>query len=353
LTGDVNGDGQTDLLYVYPNGTPAVYSFISQGNGQYQSEGYSLGSGFDAGSGTWLTGDVNGDGETDLLYVYPNGTPAVYSYISQGNGQYQTNGYSLGSGFDAASGTWQTGDVNGDGQTDLLYVYPNGTPAIDSFISQGNGQFGEEGYSLGSGFDAGSGTWMTTAYTPARPGTASSLTTRPGNDSVQLAWQAPSESVAPISAYRITPYVGGVPETTQTFLSTAMGETVTGLTNGTSYTFAVAAVNDGGVGAADLSAAITVGTPLAPTAIRAKPGHRRATIRWTKPLGNGTSAVTGYVVTPYISGVAQPAKIFMSRKTVERFRGLAKGATYVFGVAAINANGTGPESTLSTAVTVH
>jgi hypothetical protein len=87
--------------------------------------------------------DVNGDGKTDDVYIYPPGH-VVWTFLSEGNGQYQAETYSLGSGFDAGSGTWLTGDVNGDGKTDLIY-------------------------SLGSGFDAGGGTWAITAFAPARP----------------------------------------------------------------------------------------------------------------------------------------------------------------------------------------
>ena len=46
----------------------------------------------------------------------------------------------------------------------------------------------------------------------------------------------------------VTPYKAGVAQATQTFNTTATTETVTGLTNGTSYTFTVAAINIVGTG---------------------------------------------------------------------------------------------------------
>ena len=46
----------------------------------------------------------------------------------------------------------------------------------------------------------------------------------------------------------VTPYKAGVAQATQTFNSTATTETATGLTNGTAYTFTVAAINGVGTG---------------------------------------------------------------------------------------------------------
>lgn len=61
--------------------------------------------GFDAGNGTRTTGDVNGDGKTDLIYVHPS-DDTIWTFLLQGNGQYQRVGYSISSGFDASNGSW-------------------------------------------------------------------------------------------------------------------------------------------------------------------------------------------------------------------------------------------------------
>jgi hypothetical protein len=58
-----------------------------------------------AGTGTWTVGDVNGDGRTDLVYIHPS-DDTVWTFVSQGNGGYQGLGYSIGAGFDAGTGTW-------------------------------------------------------------------------------------------------------------------------------------------------------------------------------------------------------------------------------------------------------
>ena len=78
----------------------------------------------------------------------------------------------------------------------------------------------------------------------------------------------------------------------------------------------------------------------------ALPGNGSAVVSWTAPANNG-SAITGYVVTPYIGFIAQPARTFNSTATTQTITGLTNGTTYMFKVAAKNANGTGPPSVSS------
>ena len=93
-------------------------------------------------------------------------------------------------------------------------------------------------------------------------------------------------------------------QTPQTFASTATTQTVTGLTNGTAYTFKVAAINGVGTGAqSGASNSVTPATiPGAPTIGTATRGNASVVVNWTAPASNGGSAITGYVVTPYIGG---------------------------------------------------
>ena len=93
--------------------------------------------------------------------------------------------------------------------------------------------------------------------------------------------------------------------------------------------------------------------PGAPTIGSVSAGDSAATVNWTAPASNGGSAITGYVVTPYIAGVAQAAQTFTSAATTETVTGLTPGTSYTFKVAAVNAAGTGPASAASAAVTVN
>lgn len=112
----------------------------------------------------------------------------------------------------------------------------------------------------GGGYKGGKPTWTTTSTSgvfglddvvelkgdgkwPRGPVAPTSLTATGGNAQVALAWTAPATAHGTITGYSVeyTPS-GGSPTVVSTG-STSASYTVTGLTNGTSYTFRVAAVN--------------------------------------------------------------------------------------------------------------
>ena len=99
---------------------------------------------------------------------------------------------------------------------------------------------------------------------------------------------------------------------------------------------------------------VTIAAPTAPGApvMGAAVGESAsAVVSWTAPTSTGGSPVTGYVVTPYLAGVAQPAVTFASTVTTQTVTGLQNGTSYRFRVAAVNAIGTGPQSPESNAAT--
>ena len=95
------------------------------------------------------------------------------------------------------------------------------------------------------------------------PGAPTGVTATASNAAASLTWTAPNNGGSTISSYTVTPYVGGVAQTPTTVTGNppAPSATVTGLTNGTTYTFTVTATN--GVGAGPASTPSNAVTPTA------------------------------------------------------------------------------------------
>ncbi|MBI3043630.1 MAG: fibronectin type III domain-containing protein, partial [Betaproteobacteria bacterium] len=148
---------------------------------------------------------------------------------------------------------------------------------------------------------------------------------------------------SPITLYTVTSNPGGLQST-----GTTSPITVTGLANGTSYTFTVTATNAVGTGPA--SAPSNSVTPLdlpgAPSSVSAVAGNGQATVSFIPPVNDGGSPITAYTATSNPSGIT--ASGVASPITVT---GLANGTSYTFTVTATNAVGTGLASAASNAVT--
>ncbi len=190
------------------------------------------------------------------------------------------------------------------------------------------------------------------------PGAPTGVAATAGNGTANLSWTAPPDGGSAITSYRITPYIGTVAQTPTTISGgpPSTSTTVTGLTNGTAYTFTVTAGNGVGLGPASAaSAAVTPTAPTAPgapTGVLAAAGNGTANVSWTAP-SNGGSPITSYTVTPYIGVVAQTATTITGSPPVTSvtITGLTNFTTYTFRVTATNAFGTGPASAASAAVT--
>ena len=136
--------------------------------------------------------------------------------------------------------------------------------ALQDGVSGGNGVYA---YSSASTFPSSSynatNYWVDVVFsgTATTPGAPTNVTASAGDGSAGVSWTAPSNGGSTITSYTVTPFVGTTAQTPTTVTGNppASNVTVTGLTNGTSYTFKVSATNAAGTGPA--SAASNAVTP--------------------------------------------------------------------------------------------
>jgi hypothetical protein len=171
-------------------------------------------------------------------------------------------------------------------------------------------------------------------------------TSSPGVGQVSVAWTAPlSNGGFTIIMYRVTSNNNIIKDVSGTLTTTI----VSGLTNGTSYTFTVQAINVFGssIPSSPSNSVIPFSVPLAPTIGTATPGDGEVSLTWTAPSSNGGSTIIMYIVTSNNSII----KDVSGTLTSTIVSGLTNGTTYTFTVQAINIAGASIPSSPSNSVT--
>ena len=191
-----------------------------------------------------------------------------------------------------------------------------------SFTTPGNNSKGDSDWVL-----------LLDAAAPTIPSAPMNLTATAGNSQVTLSWTA-SSGAASYNIYRSTTsgnetlLQSGV--TTTSFINT-------GLTNGITYFYKVAAVNSAGASGLSNEAFATpqVGAPAAPTNLTATAGNSQVTLSWTASNGAASYNI-------YRSTTSGNETLLQSGVTTTSFTntGLTNGTTYFYKVAAVNAGGT-------------
>src|SRR5204863_9261471 len=158
--------------------------------------------------------------------------------------------------------------------------------------------------------------------------------TRRGRSATR-SWLGPALSGgSPLTGYTVAASPGGATVTTDGSTTTAV---VSGLANGTSYTFTVHATNSMGnsVESAPSNAVVPATTPGPPVNVTALAGNGSATVSWAAPSSTGGAPVTGYTVTASPGG----STVTTAANATSAVLALTNGTTYTFTVHAANSLG--------------
>jgi len=207
---------------------------------------------------------------------------------------------------------------------------------------------------IGNGASSGTRT-ATPATTPSIP---NGFTATSGAGQVVLTWTTPSNGGSPIAKYQVSHGVSSgymtdwvdIPSSNATTTTC----TISGLTNGTNYTFEVRAVNAIGNGASSGTRTATPSTtPANPNGFTATSGAGQVVLKWTTP-SNGGSPITKYQVSYGVSSGYTTDWVDISNSgattTTHTVMGLVDGTGYTFEVRAVNAIGNGASSGTQTAM---
>jgi len=196
---------------------------------------------------------------------------------------------------------------------------------------------------LGRGPASATATVAMPASVPTAP--QNLVVTSVSSGQATLSWTAPSDNGgAPVYDYWVQYKVTGQPDTSyRTFtdgVSAATTMTITGLTNGTSYTFRAFAQNTVGLGPSATSAPATPWPQAAaPTRLTGTAGNSVVSLFWTAPALVAGQQILDYLVQyrAYTAGVPGAWTTINDgvSATARASLALANGITYDFRVAAI------------------
>ena len=183
---------------------------------------------------------------------------------------------------------------------------------------------------------------------PTAPSAPSGVTAMADIRSASVSWVAPaSDGGSPITGYTVL-----IAPPTPAAVIAVVGTTalITGLGNGATCTFTVAASNAIGMGpiSPPSDSVTTPNLPGAPTNLGAVPGDQSVSLTWTAPASTGGRPFTGYTV---LVSPAAPSAVFNVTGTTATVTNLTNETSYTFRVHATTAVGSGPPSDPSSVVT--
>jgi hypothetical protein len=372
--GDVTGDGLPDIVVMsgqlYANPNISVLAQLAGGGFGAAAE-YRIGTNI-LTNGIGL-GDVTGDGRSDVVASYGGNRPNSHIAVFAQNAFGTLDAHVSYASYDIPEPV-AVADLDFDGRNEVVTVHggwnavgvyggqPGGTLAAETLYGVPYAShYNPQGLAIGDVNGDGSPDVVEADYNhglivllntlagpdPVPPG-APVLSTATGQAAaVALGWLPPgSNGGSPITSYTATATPGGATCTTAT-----LGCTVTGLTNGVSYSFTVRATNAAGAGPASNALSATPRTvPMAPRSVSAKASGTGITVSWAAPASNGGGAITAYRVyrgTSATSGLViatlSPAALKFLDTTAPK-----KVQSYYW-ITAVNVAGESPRSTVVSA----
>ncbi len=341
LNGVLVGGGDVLDQVVSPNSARVIYRADQNFDGLNELFSVPLG----GGTATKLNRTLASGGDVQIYRVSPDSGWVVYGADQDVDGVDKLLAVPLGGGTVL--------DVNGPlvsgGGVVLCTITPclptNPVPAFSISANSGNVLYAADE-------DVNNEVELYVGLLAGPPGPPTGVVAVPGNQQATVTFVPPvNNGGSGITGFAVSSNpAGGVDTQAGT---TALSHLVTGLVNGTSYTFTVRATNGFGVGDASLpSLPVTPATvPGAPTGVVATGWNLYAEVTFAAPASNGGSAITGYTVTSSpAGGIDRQAG---TPGLIHDVVGLTNGIPYSFTVVATNAIGPGPLSTASNVATPH
>ena len=200
---------------------------------------------------------LSGTGVLDQLRTATGTTGGTATTVSAGAtaGSSAANELALGFYADPGFGNTLSGDSSFTTRT-------NASPASDMELLAQDKVLTSAGASVNPATGTGKNTaWLLATLVfktgsvtaPTVPSAPSAVVAMAGNAQATVSWTQPPDGGSAITGYTITPYIGTVAQMPVNVGGGVLTTTITGLVNGTAYTFTVSATNAIGTGAPSLA----------------------------------------------------------------------------------------------------
>ena len=362
---DVTGDGLDDIVMMSGQGNVPSFSVLPQ----LAAGGFGAATSYDVGDGSFTlthgigVGDVTGDGRNDVVASYGGNRPTSKIAVFAQNVGGTLAAPVVYSSYDIPEPV-EVADLDFDGRAEVITLH-GGWNALGVYGGLSNGtlsaetlypvtyasHYNPQGLAIGDVNGDGAPDVVEADYNvglvfllnalsdpaPTAPSAPTLAAANGADRSITAYWNLPaSNGGSPITGYIATAMPGGA-----TCTATVPTCTISGLTNGTTYSVTVRATN--AVGSSPESAPLTAtprSVPTPPRSVTAKAAGTGITVKWLAPTSNGGAAITGYRVyrgTTSTSGVAIATVTSSTLSFVDT--SAPKKATSYYWVTAINAAG--------------